>query len=140
MEEFVAIGGSSTHQIGHVDARVLHGFAVPVNKEFVFLNSLSIRFTFAGLFSLFLEFDGVLDIASVLVEIVILSTRGTFGRATDMMFLSEFVVTESSQTPSTPTYGGADIGMFGIGFFSINGGEIAMIGETLFSQEDAVTR
>ena len=71
---------------------------------------------------------------------MILSTRGTFGRATDMTFLSEFVVTEPSQTPSTPTYGGAHVGMFGVGFFSIDGGVIAMIVETLFSQEGAVTR
>jgi len=83
MEEFVAIGGSSAHQIGHVDAHVLHGFAVPVNKQFVLLDSLSVRFSFAGLFPLFFEFVGVLDVALVLVEIVILSTRGTFGGATD---------------------------------------------------------
>ena len=96
MEEFVAIGGGRAHQIGYVDARVLHGFAVPVNKEFVLLDSISVRFTFAGLSLLFLEFVGVLDVALVLVEIMILSTRGTFGGTADMTFLSEFVVTESS--------------------------------------------
>ena len=94
MEEFVAIGGGCAYQIGYVNAGVLHGFTVPVNKEFVLLDSFSVRFPFAGL--LFLEFVGVLDVALVLVEIVILSTRGTFGGAADMTFLSEFVVTESS--------------------------------------------
>ena len=37
MKQFVAVGSGSAHQVGHVNPRVLHGFAVPVNEDTVFL-------------------------------------------------------------------------------------------------------
>ena len=37
MKQFVAVGSGSTHQVGDVDACVLHGFSVPVDKETAFL-------------------------------------------------------------------------------------------------------
>ena len=50
-EQCVAVGGGSTHEIGYVDARVLHGFTVPINKDMVFLFSGGVGpvgFTFSG--------------------------------------------------------------------------------------------
>ena len=37
MKQFVAVGSGSVHQVGHVNPRILHGFAVPVDEELVFL-------------------------------------------------------------------------------------------------------
>ena len=50
-EQFVAVGGGGTHEVGYVDTRVLHGFAVPINEDMVFLFSGgvgTVRFTFSG--------------------------------------------------------------------------------------------
>ena len=35
MEELVAVGGGGAHEVGHVDPRVLHGLAVPVDEQLV---------------------------------------------------------------------------------------------------------
>ena len=35
----VAVGSGSTHEIGYVDPRVLHRFAVPIHKDMIFLFS-----------------------------------------------------------------------------------------------------
>ena len=37
IKQFVAVGGGSAYQVGHVDTHVLHGFAVPVDKQIAFL-------------------------------------------------------------------------------------------------------
>ena len=50
-EQFVAVGGGSTHEIGYVDTRVLHGFTVPINEDMFFLFSggvCPVGFTFSG--------------------------------------------------------------------------------------------
>ena len=50
-EQCVAVGGGSTHEIGYVDARVLHGLTVPVDEDMIFLFSGSVcpvGFTFSG--------------------------------------------------------------------------------------------
>ena len=39
MEQCVAVGGGSTHEIGYVNPRVLHGFTVPIHKDMIFLFS-----------------------------------------------------------------------------------------------------
>ena len=36
-KEFVAVGRGGAHQVGHVNPGVLHGFAVPIDEEFLFL-------------------------------------------------------------------------------------------------------
>ena len=49
INEFVAVGGGGTDQIGHVEPRVLHGFTVPIDEEVVFLfqTPQSVRFAFS---------------------------------------------------------------------------------------------
>ena len=50
-EQCVAVGSSSTHEIGHVNPRVLHGFTIPVDEDMIFLFSGSVGpvgFTFSG--------------------------------------------------------------------------------------------
>ena len=51
LEQCVAVGSGSTYEVGYVDARVLHRFAVPIHKDMVFLFSGGVgpvRFTFSG--------------------------------------------------------------------------------------------
>ena len=49
MKEDVAVGGGSTHEIGYMDTRVLHGLTVPVDEEMVFgldvLRTISLTFS-----------------------------------------------------------------------------------------------
>jgi len=75
-----------------VDPRVLHGFTVPVDEQFVLrvARHRAVRLAFSGpqAFSFFFQFAGILDEALVLVEIVILAAGRTFGGAADMTFLS----------------------------------------------------
>ena len=50
-EQCVAVGSGSTHEVGYVDARVLHRLAVPVDEDMVFLFSGGVGpvcFTFSG--------------------------------------------------------------------------------------------
>ena len=50
-EQCVAVGSGSTHEIGYVNPRVLHRFAVPIHEDIVFLFSGGVGpvgFAFSG--------------------------------------------------------------------------------------------
>ena len=144
MEELVTVGRGSTHEIGHVNPRVLHGLAVPVDEQRVLgARALRpVRFPFSGFqqFSLLLQLGGVLDETLVLVEILVFFARGTFDRPADVSRL-DLAFAKKSIASRTFLDGPAHAFDFlvGIGFFPVGGGVRLVVGETLFSEEEPMT-
>ena len=144
MEEVVAVGRGSAYEIGYVDARVLHGLAVPVDEHRVLgARALrSVRFAFPGFeqFSLLLQLGGILDETLVIVEIFVFFSRGAFGRPTDV---SRLDLTFSKKSIASRAFldGAAQAFDFlvGIGFLSVGGRVRFVVGETLFLEEEPMT-
>ena len=144
MKDPVAVGGGSTHEIGHVNPRVLHGLAVPVDEQRVLgARALRpVRFAFSGFqqFSLLLQLGGVLDETLVLVEILVFFARGTFGGAADVSRLDLAFAKKSIASRAfldRPAH--AFDFLVGIGFLSVGGRVRLVVGETLFPEEEPMT-
>ena len=143
-EEFVAVGSGSAHEVGHVNPRVLHGLAVPVDEQRgLGARALRpVRFTFSRFqqFPFLFQFGGVLDETLVLVENVVFLARGAFGRTAHVPRLD---LARSEESVASRAFLDGPAHAFdlfvGVGFFHVGGGVRAMIGQTLFSKEEAMT-
>ena len=143
-EELVAVGGGGTHEVGHVDPRVLHGLAVPIHDQRVLgaraLRPIRLAFSRFQQFSLFFQFGGVLDETLVLVENLILFARGTFGRAADVPRLDLAFSKKSIASRAFLDGPAHAFDLFGeIGLFPVGGRVRFVVGETLFPEEEPMT-
>ena len=144
MEEVVAVGRGSAHEIGYVNPRVLHGLAVPVDEQRVLgARALrSVRFTFSRFqqFSLLLQLGGILDETLVIVEIAVFFARGAFGCLADV---SRLDLTFSKKSIASRAFLDGPAHAFdflvGIGFLSIGGRVRFVVGERLFPEEEPMT-
>ena len=86
------------------------------------------------------QLGGVLDEALIGVEIVVFFTRGTFGRTADVTRLD---LARSEESVASRAFLGGPAHAFyffgGVGFFPVDGGVRAVIGQTLFPEEEPMT-
>ena len=144
MEEVVAVGGGGTHEIGHLNTRVLHGFTVPVHEQRVLgaraLRAVRLAFSRFQQLPFLFQLGGVLDETLVGVEIVEFFARGAFGRTAHVTRV-DLAGSEESVASGAFLGGPAHaFDLFGrVGFCPVGGGVRAVIGQALFSEEEPTT-
>ena len=144
VEEVLAVGGGGIHEVGHVDTRVLHGLAVPVHEQRILgaRTLRSVRLAFSGFqqLSLLFQLGRVLDEALVGVEIAVFFARGAFGGFAHVPRL-DLAGSEESVASRTFLDGAAHVFDFfgGVGLLAVGGGVRAVVGQTLFPEEEPMT-